>query len=89
MIPRLMHHFYLQHPLSHKHFNLSDVECLLFLLELDSSSFLPILKLLVRPLALVTAKFCSDLTLSCIDNQQLFLQHHAAIFVLASDNKMD
>ena len=29
-------------------------------------------------LALATAKHCPDLTLLCIDNQYIFLQHHAA-----------
>ena len=37
---------------------------------------------------LVTAK-CSDLTLLCIDNDPLFLQHHAARFVPAFGGKMD
>ena len=32
-------------------------------------------------LALVTAKHCSDLTVLCVDNQHLFLQCNAAIFV--------
>ena len=40
-------------------------------------------------LALVTAKCCSDLTLLCIDNQYLFLQHHAAIFIPLSGGKTD
>ena len=40
-------------------------------------------------LALVTAKRCSDLTLLCVDNQHLFLQHHAAIFVPLSGGKTD
>ena len=40
-------------------------------------------------LALVTAKHCSDLTLLCIDNQHLFLQHHAAIFIPMSGGKTD
>ena len=40
-------------------------------------------------LALVTAKLCSDLTLLCVDNQHLFLQHHAAIFVPLSGGKTD
>ena len=39
-------------------------------------------------LAVVTAKHCSILTLLCINNQHLFLQHHAAIFVPASGSKM-
>ena len=40
-------------------------------------------------LALVTAKHCSDLTLLCVDNQHLFLQHHVAIFVPLSGGKTD
>ena len=39
-------------------------------------------------LALVTAKH-SDLTLLCIDNRHLLLQHHAAIFILISGGKTD
>ena len=38
-------------------------------------------------LTLVTVKHCSDLTLLCIDNQHLFLQHHAAIFIPMSGGK--
>ena len=34
-------------------------------------------------------KCCSDLTLLCIDNQHLFLQHHAAIFISMSGGKTD
>ena len=41
------------------------------------------------PLALITSKHCSDLTLLCIDNQHLFLQHHAAIFIPVFGEKMD
>ena len=40
-------------------------------------------------LAHVTANHCSDLTLLCIDNQHLFLQHHAAIFIPLSGGKRD
>ena len=40
-------------------------------------------------LALVTAKHCSDLTLLCVDNEHLFLQCHAAIFVPLSGGKTD
>ena len=40
-------------------------------------------------LALVTAKCCSDLTLLCIDDQHLFLQHNAAIFIPISGGKTD
>ena len=32
---------------------------------------------------------CSDLTLLCIDNQHLLLQHHAAIFISVSGGKSD
>ena len=41
------------------------------------------------PLALVTAKHCSDLALLCVDNQHPFLQCHAAIFVSLSGGKTD
>ena len=40
-------------------------------------------------LGVVTAKHCSDLTLLCIDNQHLFLQHHAAIFIAIFGVKTD
>ena len=40
-------------------------------------------------LAFVTAKHCSDLTLLYIDNQHLFLQCNAAIFIPMSGGKMD
>ena len=40
-------------------------------------------------LALVTAKHCSDLNLLCVDNQHLFLQRNAAIFVPLSGGKTD
>ena len=40
-------------------------------------------------LALATAKCCSDLTLLCIDNQHLFLQCNAAIFIPMSGGKTD
>ena len=40
-------------------------------------------------LVLVTAKHCFDLTLLCIDNQHLFLQHNAAIFIPMSGGKTD
>ena len=39
-------------------------------------------------LPLVTAKH-SDLTILCIDNQHLFLQHNAAILILTSGDKTD
>ena len=80
VISKLMHHFYLQHPPSCKWLNPREVECLLSLLESWKTATL---------LALVTAKHCSDLTLLCVDNQHLFLQHHAAIFVPLSGGKTD
>ena len=43
----------------------------------------------VTLLALVTAKHCSDLTLLYIDNQHLFLQCNAAIFIPMSGGKTD
>ena len=86
-----MHQFYLQHPPSHKCFDPWDVECLLSLLESWAPvSFLTTFKLAWKTatlLALVTAKWCSDLTVLCIDNQHLFLQHHAAIFFPMSGGK--
>ena len=86
-----MCHFYLQHPPSHKHFYPWDVECLLSLLESWApASSLTTFKLAWKTatlLAPVTAKHCSDLTLLCIDNQHLFLQHHAAIFIPMSGGK--
>ena len=86
-----MCHFYLQHPPSHKHFDPWDVEHLLSLLaSWAPTSSLITFKLLGRfstLLALVTAKCCSDLTLLCIFNQHLFLQHPAAIFIPLSGGK--
>ena len=40
-------------------------------------------------LALAIAKYCSDLTLSCIDNQHLIPPHHAAVFIPVSSGMMD
>ena len=40
-------------------------------------------------LAQAAENWCSDLTLLCVDNQDLFHQHQAAIFVLASGGKTD
>ena len=88
-----MCHFYLQHPPSHKHFDPWDVEFLLSLLESWApASSLTTCKLAWKTttlLALITAKCCSDLTLLCIDNQHLFLQCHAAIFIALSGGKTD
>ena len=93
VISKLMHHFYLQHPPSGKQFDPLDVEHLLSLLEsLAPASSLTTFKLASKTatlLPLVTAKHCSDLTLLCVDNQHLFLQHHAAIFVPLSGGKTD
>ena len=93
VISKLMHHIYLQHPPSHKHFDPWDVEHLLSLLEIWApASSLTTLKLAWKTatlLALVTAKCCSDLTLLCIDNQQLFLWHDAAIFIPMSGGNTD
>ena len=88
-----MYHFNLQHPLSHKNFDTWNVECLLSLLESwTPASSLTTFKLALKTatlLALVTAKCCSDLTLLCFDNQYLFLQRHAAIFIPLSGGKTD
>ena len=93
VISKLMCHFYLQCPPSCKCFDPWDVECLLSLLE----SWAPGPSLInfklawktATLLALVTAKHCSDLTLLCIDNQHLFLQHNAVIFIPLSWGKTD
>ena len=88
-----MCHFYLQHPPSHKHFDPCDVEHLLSLLESWApASSLTTFKLAWKTatlLALFTVKCCSDLTLLCIDNQHLLLQHNVAIFIPLSGGKTD
>ena len=93
IIFKLMHHFYLQHSSSHKHFDPWDVECLLSLLEswapASSHNTFKLAWKTASLLAFVTAMCCSDLPLSCIDNQHLLLQHHAAIFIPVSGGKMD
>ena len=90
---KLMHHFYLQHPPSCKWLDPWDVEHLLSLLESWAPVFsLTTFKLAWKTatlLALVTAKCCSDLTLLCVDNQHLFLQCNAAIFVPLAGGKTD
>ena len=93
VISKLMHHFCLQHPPSHKCFDPWDVKCLLSLLEnwAPPSSHITF-KLVWKTatlLALVTAKHCLDLTLLCIDNQHLYLQYHAVIFIPMSGGKTD
>ena len=40
-------------------------------------------------LTFVAGKCCSDLTLLQIDNWQIFLKHHAAIFIPASGSRKD
>ena len=93
VISKQMHHFYLHHLPSRKHFDPWDVEHLLSLLESwEPTSALTTFKLAWKTatlLALVTAKHCSDLTLLCIDNQHLFLQCNAAIFIPMSGGKID
>ena len=88
-----MHHFYLQHPPSHKCFDPWDVGCLLSLLESWAlASYPTTFKLAWKAatlLALVTTKNFYDVTLFCIDNQHFFLQHHAALFISVSGGKMD
>ena len=88
-----MCHFYLQHPPSCKSFDPWDVEHLLSLLEnwalVSSLTTFKLPWKTATLLALVTVKHCSDLTLLCIDNQHLFLQCHAAIFIPLSGGKTD
>ena len=88
-----MHHFYFQHPPFHKCFDPWDVEHLLSLFESWApASSLTTFKLAWKTatlLALVTVKRCSNLTLLYIDNQHLFLQHNAAIFISISGGKTD
>ena len=92
VISKLIYHFYLQHPPSHKHFDPWDVEHLLSLLESWALASLTTYKFAWKTathLALVTAKYCSELALFCIDNWHLFLQCQAAIFILTSGGKAD
>ena len=93
VILKLMHHFYLQCSSSHKCFDPWDVEHLLSLLESwTPASSLTTFKLAWKTatlLAIVTARHCSDLTILCIDNQHLFLQCNAAIFIPMFGGKTD
>ena len=93
VVLKLICHFYLQCPPSHKWFDPWDIEYLLSLSEsLVPTSSLTTFKLAWKTatlLALVTAKHYSDLTLLCVDNQHLFLQHNAAIFIPLSGGKTD
>ena len=88
-----MHHFYLQHPPSQKHFDPWDVEHLLSLLgswalACSLTTFTLGWKT-ANLLALLTAKCYFDLTLLCTDNQHPFLQHNAAIFIPMSGGNTD
>ena len=93
VIVKVMRNCYLQCPPCHKQFDPWDVECLLSLLESwEPVSSLTTFKLAWKTatlLALVTAKNCSDLTLLYVDNQHLFLQHHAAILDPLSGGRTD
>ena len=92
IISKLMHHFYLVSSFC-KCFDPWDVEHLLSLLESWApASSLTTFKLVWKTatlLALVTAKHCSDLTLLYIDNQHLFLQYNATIFISMTGGKTD
>ena len=93
IISKLMCNFYVQHPPFCKHFDPWDVKHLFLLLEsCVPASSLTNFKLVWKTatlLALVTAQHCSNLTLLCIVNQDLFLQCHAAISIPASGGKTD
>ena len=83
VISKLICHFCLQHSPSCKCFDPWDVKHLLSLLE----SWAPASCLTL--LALATAKHCSDITLLCIDNQHLFLQHNARHYFSTYITTMD
>ena len=91
IVSELMYTLYMQQPVSHKYFYPWDVKWLLSLLESWApASSLTNFKLPWKAttlLALVTAKCCFDLSFLCVDNQHLFLQHCAAIFVPASGGR--
>ena len=78
VISKLMHHFHLQHPPSHKHFDPWAVEGLLSLLK----SWEPASSLTNFKLAGKTATL-----LFCFDNQHFFIQYPAAIFIPVSCGK--
>ena len=66
--------------------------CYLFWKVGAPASFLTTFKLAWKTatlLAHVTVKHCSDFTLLCIDNQHLFPQLHAAIFIPLSGGRTD
>ena len=88
-----MHHFIYSILFLVNWFDPWDVEHLLSLLEIwPPVSSLTTFKLAWQTailLAFVTAKYCSDLALLCVDNQHLFLQHNAAIVIPLSCGKTD
>ena len=87
IISKLVHHFLLAVPPSHKCFDPWDVRCFLYLLYIwisaSSLTNFTVPWKMATLLVVITVRFCSDLTLLHIDNQYLFLQHHTAIFVPA------
>ena len=89
---KLICNFYLNHPPSCRRFDPYDAKNSLSLLDgWVPASSLTNYKLAWKMgtlLALDTAEH-SDLTLLCIDDQHLFLQHNASIFIPASGGKMD
>ena len=93
VISKLICDFYLQCPSSHKQFNPLHVKHLLSLLKswapASSLTYLRLAWKTAALLALVTAKHFSNLILLGLDNQHLFLQHHAASFVPTCNSKMD
>ena len=93
IISKVMCYSSLQWPHTFKTFDPWGMECVLILLQIWVATFFitnckPAWKT-ASLLACVTAKYCSYLTLLHTDNQYLFLQCHAAIFVPVSDVKMD
>ena len=88
-----MHHFYLQHSPSRKHFDPWDVEHLLSLLEswvlASSPTTFRLAWKTATLLAFVTVKHCSDLTLLYMDSQHLFLQPDGGIFIPMSGGKTE
>ena len=90
IISKLMHHFCLQHPPKNVLIlGLLNI-CSLFEIWAPDST-LTTFQLAWKTatlLALVIPKYCSGLTLLCIDNQHLFQQHHAAIFFPISGGKL-
>ena len=84
--------FLFTEPPLYKWFDPWDVDHLSLLESLTTASSLSTFKHTWKRatlLVLVMVKFCSDLTYLHLDNQHLFLQHHAFIFITASGCKMD